>query len=123
MMPQEKRLVTVGPAERFRIGEFQIVTVDDREVGVIRLPDGSFRAVLNACPHRGAPVCGGLVGGTWPPCDRTRLEFSLDQRVLVCPWHGWQFDLRTGVELFRSRPARLRLFETSVDNGVVSVVV
>jgi nitrite reductase/ring-hydroxylating ferredoxin subunit len=111
----------VGRVDEFPIGVFTIVRAAGREVGVIQLSEGTFRAVLNRCPHRGAPVCAGVVGGTWPPCETASLAFSMKGRVLVCPWHGWEFDLITGHALFATRPAHLRLFETSVDDGIVSV--
>src|SRR5262245_54887887 len=50
--------------------------------------DGKFYAIENVCPHRGAPLHEGECEGT----------------VLICPWHGAQFDLTTGAHL--SPPAR-----------------
>lgn len=44
---------------------------------------GELSAVLNECPHRGAPLAEGMVE---------------DGRI-VCPWHGWSFDPKTGAEL------------------------
>jgi nitrite reductase/ring-hydroxylating ferredoxin subunit len=42
--------------------------------------DGSFYATANACPHAEGPLGEGVVEG----CS------------VVCPYHGWRFDLRTG---------------------------
>lgn len=41
---------------------------------------GTYAAVDNVCPHRGGPLGQGVVEGT----------------KIVCPWHGWEFDLATG---------------------------
>ncbi len=44
---------------------------------------GELAAMDNECPHRGAPLCDGAIE---------------DGRV-VCGWHGWSFDPKTGAEL------------------------
>ena len=41
---------------------------------------GKFYAISGTCLHRGGPLGQG----------------SLDGNVLMCPWHGWQFDVTTG---------------------------
>ena len=43
--------------------------------------------------------------------------------VLVCPWHGYEFDLANGVELYQEQPSRLRLFPVSVQGDTVFVEV
>lgn len=115
------RPVDVGTVSEFPVGSFRIVQAGRREVGVIRLDDREWRAVLNECPHRGAPVCRGTVGGTWPPSDPGTLDYVREGRVLSCPWHGYEFDLDDGRQLFQERPARLRLFRVEVDGERVLV--
>jgi nitrite reductase/ring-hydroxylating ferredoxin subunit len=63
------------PAE----GEVKSFVAGAREVCVARV-DGELLALDNECPHRGGPLGGGVVEGS----------------RIVCPWHGWTFDLRTG---------------------------
>ncbi len=43
--------------------------------------DGALSAMDNVCPHRGGPLSDGVI---------------MDGK-LVCPWHGWQFDAKTGI--------------------------
>ena len=117
------RRINICPVDELPVGQFLLREIEGREIGLIRLPDGEIRAVLNRCPHRGAPVCRGIVSGTWPPCEHDRLTYDQEGRVLTCPWHGWQFDLQSGVELYRDRPARLRLYDTSIECGVVGVLI
>jgi nitrite reductase/ring-hydroxylating ferredoxin subunit len=42
--------------------------------------DGVISAIDGICPHQGGPLAEGTVEGT----------------TVTCPWHGWQFDIRTG---------------------------
>lgn len=119
--PGMVRTAEVGTVDDFPVGRFRIVQVGRHEIGVIRLDCDEWRAVLNVCPHRGAPVCRGTVGGTWPPSAPGTLEYGREGRVLSCPWHGYEFDLDDGRELFHRDPKQLRLFPVVVDGGRVSV--
>ena len=67
---------------------------------------GSFLAIANACPHRGGPLAEGDLSGA----------------VVTCPWHGFQFDVRTG-QSADGKPLQLktypvRLTDDSVEIGV-----
>lgn len=76
-----------------------LVHADGRVVGVFRL-DGQFHAYENRCPHQGGPVCSGrvmpAVKGVVHDDGTVVHELAEDEPHLVCPWHGWEFDLRTG---------------------------
>lgn len=119
----ERRRVAVGALADFPVGKFKIVTAADTEIGVVRLASGALHAVRNRCPHKGAPICKGILGGTWPPSRVGELAFEREGEVLVCPWHGYEFDLNTGVELYQERPTKLRKYETAVEDGQVVVLV
>ena len=115
--------IEVGRVDEFAAGAFKIVQIKGREFGVIRLPSGEFRTIRNACPHKAAPICAGIVGGTMLPSEPGKLEFSMAGEVLVCPWHGYEFDLNNGRELFVDAPEQLRLFPTTVREGAVYVTI
>ncbi len=84
-------------AERGR----KVVTVNGIEIGIF-LVNGQYFAWRNMCPHAYAPVCVGMVCGTHLPSDVYEYEFGREQEILRCPWHGWEFDLRTGEHLVNS---------------------
>jgi nitrite reductase (NADH) small subunit len=70
-----------------------VARVEGREVGVV-VARGNLHGVRNRCPHHGGPLCLGkveerLVGepGSYELTGIT---------VLRCPWHGWEFDPKTG---------------------------
>lgn len=123
MVAQDQtRRLGVGRVEDFPTGKFHIVNAGGIEIGIVRLASGALHAVRNRCPHKGAPICKGILGGTWPPSRVGELAFERDGEVLVCPWHGYEFDLGTGLELYQERPTRLRKYETAVEDGQVVVV-
>ena len=72
------------------------------------LSGGAVHVLDNQCLHVGSPLDGGPV---------------IDGRV-VCPWHGWTYDLRTGAHLtaFGERPG-VRTYPARVEGGMVKVVV
>ena len=79
---------------------------------------GSLYAVNNRCPHRGGPLCHGLVGGAPLPSEPHRYVWGLEDRVLTCPWHGWEFDLASGETLFDRRVA-VRGYDVAIEGGDV----
>ncbi len=71
--------VKVAEVTDLKPGESKTVMVGDREIALFNV-EGKFLAVDNLCPHRGGPLAEGVVEGN----------------IVVCPWHGWRFDLCTG---------------------------
>ncbi len=61
-------------------GKTALVTVDGVDVAMFRSGDEVF-AIGNECPHQGGSLCDGMVEGD----------------IAICPLHGWEFDLRSGV--------------------------
>ena len=87
------------------------------EVAVFNV-DGELFAVANACPHHGGPLCHGRVSGARLPSDPYEHKWGRENRVLTCPWHGWEFDLETGRALFDDK-VRVRTFEARVEGAEV----
>ncbi len=121
--PPPKQQVGVGSDADFVAGKFVMVDIPGHDIGVIRLAGGELRAVRNWCPHKGAKICGGIVGGTWPPTTPGELQFAHAGEVLVCPWHGFEYDLNTGKEMFGTGMTRLRMYPVTVADGQVFVTV
>ena len=87
------------------------------EVAVFNV-DGELFAVANACPHHGGPLCHGRVSGARLPAAPYEHRWGRENRVLTCPWHGWEFDLETGTALFDER-VRVRAFDARVESGQI----
>jgi nitrite reductase/ring-hydroxylating ferredoxin subunit len=79
---------------------------------------GELFAVANACPHHGGPLCHGRISGARLPAEPYEHRWGRENRVLTCPWHGWQFDLETGEALFDDR-VRVRTFDAHIEDGQV----
>jgi nitrite reductase/ring-hydroxylating ferredoxin subunit len=77
-----------------------VIEAGGRTIGIYRL-DGQLYAYENVCPHQGGPVCQGLlVPRVLELIDDGGVSRSncFDEHSLhvVCPWHGFEFDIRTG---------------------------
>lgn len=109
--------VDIGPLADFPEGGIRILTVEGEEIGVSRW-NGRLYAARNVCPHALGPVCRGRLvarleadGSGDPVADGGR-------PTLTCAWHGWEFDLETGISLFE--PAyRLKLYPVRAQAGRV----
>ena len=96
------------------------------EVGVFRLGD-EFFAYENKCPHLEGPVCRGkilplVMEAAAEDGTSTGRVFSKDRVNIICPWHGYEFDIRTGVHPTDKR-VRLRRVPVRVSDGAVFVTV
>ena len=88
---------TIGP------GRGRTVNVREREFALFNV-DGEFRAVDNECPHVGAPLGAG----------------TLSDGNVICPMHGWEFDLKDGSCLTNPR-RKVAVYETRVVDGRVEI--
>ena len=96
-------------------GERKIVEVEGRSIGVFNV-HGDYYALRNICPHQGAPLCLGDVMGTAAPTPPGEYRWEREGEILRCPWHGWEFDLKTGRSIFNPHKMRVRSYEVSVDS-------
>lgn len=100
-------------------GERVLVDVAEREVAVFRL-DGEYYALLNFCTHQGGPACEGRLSG-YLADEEGELVWREDE-VVSCPWHGWEFDVRTGEHLASTR-YRLPTYDVVERDGKLYVAV
>jgi nitrite reductase (NADH) small subunit len=118
------RQVKVGSTSEFADPGRKIIAFERFEVGVFKL-DSEFFAYLNQCPHAGGPACQGKMIAKVEEIiseDRTSegMMFSKTKMHVVCPWHGYEFDIRTGVHPGNPR-ARLRKIAISVSGDDVII--
>jgi nitrite reductase/ring-hydroxylating ferredoxin subunit len=94
---------TVARVEDVPPGSARVVTAGDRELALFNV-DGSFYATQSDCLHLGGPLGHG----------------ELDGCVLSCPWHGWQYDVRTGFNEF-DHAIRIETYPVHIEGGDVRV--
>jgi nitrite reductase/ring-hydroxylating ferredoxin subunit len=103
----------VGKASDIKDGDRRIVTAGKREIGVF-LKDGAFYAYSNTCLHQGGPACEGMmIQNVVDVIDKDRHyqgQTYGDETHFVCPWHGYEYDLKTG-ECIGDRKLKLRKYE------------
>ncbi len=110
----------VATVEEIPPGERKIVQVAGRSIGVFNL-GGVFYALRNRCPHRGGPLCEGKLWGALRASVPGQFEYSPSQEVLTCPWHGWEFDVRTGQSWCEPGRLRTRAYAVTVQGQPAGV--
>ena len=101
-------------------GDRVIADLGGVEVAVFNL-DGEYHAIANYCVHAGGPLCEGDLAGRHRLDPETMAwEYDDDERHVLCPWHGWVFDVATGRSVDDERYA-VPTYETVVEDGVVHV--
>lgn len=113
----------VGQLDEIPEKDALIIDIEGRPIGVFRRGDNLF-AVKNLCPHKRAPLACGTVEGTMLPTSHAgELAYGMEDQVIRCPWHGWEFDLVTGKCLFGVSDSRIKTYPVSVRDGDVYVEV
>ncbi|NEU31899.1 Rieske (2Fe-2S) protein [bacterium LRH843] len=103
-------------------GKWKIVTVKGREIGIYNR-SGTYYGIRNVCPHQQAELCLGVVSGTNLPSKPHEYIFGMEEGVLSCPWHGWEFSLETGKSLFDPERYKVKTYPVKVENERVVLYV
>ena len=104
-----------------RVGEIppggtKQVSVRGREIGVFHV-NGEYFALLNRCPHEGAPLCQGRLHNLVEADQPGEFRVSRHGEILRCPWHGWEFDIRTGQSWCDPDRVFVKRYSTAVETG------
>jgi nitrite reductase/ring-hydroxylating ferredoxin subunit len=111
----------VGAVDEFEEARPRVFTVSGRQVGVVMWHGEAF-ALRNVCPHEYGPVCGGFTMPMIVGDEIGTMEIDEDRLVVICPWHGWEFDARSGRAAWRDDSTyRLKTYPTKIEDGRVLV--
>lgn len=95
--------VKVAKVDQLTPGNGIVVDFDGEKVALFNC-DGEFYALSNTCLHKGGPLG----------------EGKLDGRTVTCPWHGWQYDISTGIN--KKRPDKIVAnYKVKVEKGEVLI--
>ena len=95
-------LVRAAAVQDIPPGHSKLLHIQGREIALFNA-EGTFYAVKNSCPHRGVGLNRGAV----------------ENGILTCPGHAWQFDLSTGESI--TDDMKVARYETKVEGADVFV--
>jgi len=96
-LASQSELPAPGEAKEFACGAKTICVAN---------VNGTISAMDNVCLHMGGPLGQGVIEG-----DK-----------IVCPWHGWQWDLKTG-QAGSNPKAKVAVYPVRIENGEVKIEV
>jgi 3-phenylpropionate/trans-cinnamate dioxygenase ferredoxin subunit len=97
-------------------GGRKLVDVKGRAIVVFNL-GGEFFALNNRCPHRGGSLCHGTQVGLVESSMPGEYRYSRKGEIIRCPWHSWEFDIRTGKSWCDPAKLFVRHYPVSVEAG------
>jgi len=81
-----------------------VAEVGGKAIAIFNI-DGTFYAIDNTCVHRGGPLGEGDVEGS----------------IVTCPWHGWQYDVTTGI-CVANPAAKVERYEVKIEGDEIKVL-
>jgi nitrite reductase/ring-hydroxylating ferredoxin subunit len=85
-------------------GSGVVAEVQGQSVAVFNV-DGTYYAIDNTCVHRGGPLG----------------EGELEGDTVTCPWHGWQYDVKSGKSI-NNPLACVKSYQVKVEGSDVKVL-
>jgi nitrite reductase (NADH) small subunit len=81
-----------------------VAEVGSQAIAVFNV-DGTFYAIDNTCVHRGGPLG----------------EGELEGDLVTCPWHAWQYNVKTGVST-TNPSASVKSYQVKVEGPDIKVL-
>lgn len=104
----------VCKVEELPTGQRKIIEIDKKSIGVFNI-EGEFYALRNMCPHQLAPLCEGKITGVSEPSEVGEYQWCRSGEIIRCPWHKWEFDIKTGKSIFNPHKVRVKSYEVTVE--------
>ena len=95
--------IDVGPAEKLADNSAIEVLLEGQVIAIFRTAQGLF-ALDGMCAHQGGPIA----------------EGTLSNGCVTCPWHGWQYELATGIQTINRQPLQ-RTFPVRLNKGRIEI--
>src|SRR5690349_24905519 len=106
----------VAAAADFPPGTRRLITINDRAVVVFNV-NGEYFGLYNKCPHNGGSLAQGVLTGLLQSTTPGDYTYSRKGEIIRCPWHGWEFDIRTGQSYCEPERIQVRSYPVEVAEG------
>ena len=97
--------VKVASRSELKPGSGKVVEVMGKTLALFNV-EGKFYAIDNTCLHQGGPLG----------------EGDLQGELVICPWHQWEYNVRTG-EVLGDSSMRIATYPVQVEGEDVKVAV
>lgn len=84
-------------------GSGTTISLNDKEIALFNV-GGTIFALDNTCLHQGGPLG----------------EGTLEDKIVTCPWHGWQYDVTSGCNTFNP-DVKVNCYRVKIENGDILV--
>jgi len=99
-------LVEVAKTNELEPGEGKLVEIEGKEIALFNC-EGNYYAIDNECTHAGGPLC----------------EGDLEGHTVTCPWHGGEFDIKTGEVLGLPPKESVKSYNVEVEGDSIKIEV
>ncbi|TCR63168.1 Rieske (2Fe-2S) protein [Bosea sp. BK604] len=106
----------VSSVDDFPPGTRRLITVKGRPIVVFNI-EGEYFALLNRCPHQQASLFHGTLTGLVASSEPGCYKFEREGEILRCPWHGWEFDIRTGQSYCDPSKIQAKSYKIEIEDG------
>ncbi len=97
-------LIQVAKTDDLEPGQAMLVEVEGKEIALFNC-DGVFYAIENECTHEGGPLC----------------EGDIDGEVVICPWHGAEFNVKTGEVLCPPADNPVKSYKVHLEGNSIKI--
>ncbi|HWL06545.1 MAG TPA: Rieske (2Fe-2S) protein [Xanthobacteraceae bacterium] len=104
----------------FPPGTRRLIEISGRKIAVFNVK-GEFFAIFNRCPHEGGSMFHGQLVGLIESSSPGEYKYSRQDEIIRCPWHSWEFDLRTGKSWCDPNRVKVRNYNVKVEPGATVV--
>lgn len=114
--PTKRKRFVVAKASETEPGRSRCVSAGGREIALFNV-GGTFHALANKCPHESGPLCKGAIVGLSLSDVPGQYRLERPGEFVRCPWHGWEFEIKSGQSYCDPTSVRVRTFDAKVEPG------
>jgi 3-phenylpropionate/trans-cinnamate dioxygenase ferredoxin subunit len=103
-MQKKGDLFEAAKIDELELGQGMMVEIEGKELAIFNC-DGEYYAIDNECTHVGGPLC----------------EGELDGGKVICPWHGAEFDLKSGEALEPPAEEGVNTYKVHIDGDLIKI--